>query len=319
MIFVIGAFPDSLNSNIYIRDYIVDGFREASTGLDVWSLGPDQFMKLETLPSRSVCLFVGSVLSDRSPTEIYLAKARRLGARVGVWLHDDPYEFDASGRVYDAAHVIFTNDRASLYHYPDQSRVFHLPLASSSNFLDLPAKRGWMDYLFAGVPFSNRKEYFERFSSLNVANGKTLNGVLIGPSWELSKFEDAIDRRLTANSLTLFYKEAKSVIYLGRDLDLCNRRFRIRPSTPGPRLFECAGAGGCQVAMTPGLEIMDYFEPGKEFFLAESVEESFDIVLMLKKDVQLSLEIGSMAQKRVKSEHLYKHRALKILSIMENI
>lgn len=319
MILVIGTSADNLNSNSHIRQYISEGFRELSPDASVVSMSSEDFVGVKTLPHKSLCLFVGSVVELKFGVEIQLERARRLGSRTAVWLHDDPYEFDASMRVLEGADVIFTNDKAALYHYPDRSRVVHLPLASSSRFLSPPISRTGADYLFAGVPFRNRLRFFTEFSEVMSQRKASLKGMLIGPSWELSVFPDAIDRRLSPTALSNLYKFCLSTIYLGRELDLCNSRYMIRASTPGPRLFECAGAGGCQIAMTPGLEITEYLEPSEEMFLVESAEEAVELAIELKKNIRRSLSVGRNAQARVKSEHLYRHRAKTILTTMNSI
>lgn len=319
-IYVVGTFPDAANTNRNIRAFMADGMKEAAdSDTLVFDVSQTQFYNNANIGSRDFCLFVGSVLSPNYCVESMLARARRTGAKTAIWLHDDPYEFDACTRVVDGVDLILTNDRSSLYHYNERTPVFHMPLAASRHFTQEPSPTRLHDFFFAGIPYSNRIRFFGEFVAALQVDESKVRGLLLGPGWSLKQFDFAIDLRVETDELMRFYNESLVTIYLGRDLDLKNERYGIRSSTPGPRLFEAAGAGACQIVATPGLEVLDYFTPDEEIIFVDDAREAAAALLETKRDRDRSMKIGMNAHKRVMSEHLYVHRAKQILRLIASV
>ena len=76
--------------------------------------------------------------------------------------------------------------------------------------------------------------------------------------------------------------------------------------SPATRVFEAAGAGACII--TDAWDGIDHFlEPEKEVLVASNGTEVADLVRSL--DPKRAKEIGMNAQRRVLSEHTYRHRA----------
>ena len=105
---------------------------------------------------------------------------------------------------------------------------------------------------------------------------------------------------------------------IGRRHDLANSS-RVCPSTPGPRVFEASGCGAVQLVCDSGLEIASYYEPNHEFLSAHSIEEACEWLQISAKDPALVERIAQRAWKRTQSEHLYSHRARKLLRWFQDL
>jgi spore maturation protein CgeB len=237
--------------------------------------------------------------------------AKRCGSKVAFWMHDDPYELDASFRIIDFADYIFTTDKSSVLHYPPVVPAFHLPLAACPFAHYRPIlKRSGPDWFFCGVPFACRQEFFLNLSLIT----PSLSGLLLGPGWDLGRFSQAADIGVSSAQICNYYATALSVMYLGRDFNLANAKFGVKPSTPGPRMFEAAMAGAVQLVNTPGLEVLEYFGDRNEVIMVDTPEGASSIIFSLKSDPQRSIEIGGAAQRRALSEHTYAHRAKNMIA-----
>jgi spore maturation protein CgeB len=229
-------------------------------------------------------------------------------------MHDDPYELDVSLSIVELADFIFTTDKASQIHYPPNIPSFHLPLAACPyTHVRSITQRTGPEWFFCGVPFPCRTFFFTQVQK----HGLDKKGLLLGPQWNLEKINSAADIPVSSGQIANYYSTARSVIYLGRDTDLANERFKVKPSTPGPRLFEAAMAGACQIALTPGLEIAEYFELESELILIDGVNDFSLVLSQLEVEPSLSEKIGKAAQERALKSHTYKHRALELIKQFE--
>lgn len=312
-VLVVSGSPDALNANAALRAYVVEGLREAlpeASGLGVpLELG---VRAIEQARPQLVIVF-GSVILDTCDFAPLAQACRRAGSRLVFWLHDDPYEFDMNARVFPYADAVFSNDRAALDHYPPSVPAFHLPLAASplAHGRSLIARTA-PDLFFCGHGFENRHAFFAALCRLPAARAAHLQ--VFGSGWDTRRVPVAINHTLANAALPDFYASAIAVANLGRDLDLANRRFSIKPSTPGPRSFEAALAGGAQIMLTDSLEVEEYFEPGAEILLAQDVAEFAEHWQRLCHDPAASLAIGVRAQQRAQAHHTYAARVTALLT-----
>ena len=109
------------------------------------------------------------------------------------------------------------------------------------------------------------------------------------------------------------YRTFPITLSIGRRYDLENIA-RVCPSTPGPRFFEAAGCGAVQLVCDSGLETASYYEPNLEFLRARNVDEASDWLTRSSKDPAFFELVAQRAWKRTQAEHLYLHRAKKLLS-----
>ncbi|GMU01196.1 glycosyltransferase [Corallococcus caeni] len=96
---------------------------------------------------------------------------------------------------------------------------------------------------------------------------------------------------------------ARAVLNLHRD---SMARFGF---SPGPRVFEAAGAGACLI--TDAFEGVEQFlEPGREVLVAHSGEEVVEHLRRLTPED--ARRMGQAALRRVLAEHTYAHRAARV-------
>lgn len=262
-----------------------------------------------------LCIFVGSILPSEILLSAMLSRARKVDANIVVWLLDDPYEFDCFGRLDGLVDLILTTDKAACYHYPSHLPVAHMPLAAPRGLLSQPHDRRGPPFFFAGYPYENRVTFFSELDA-RLPRAESSKGLVVGPGWPTERVPFARNEVIDTFALNRFYKSGSVTFYLGRNLSLLNNRYGIRPSTPGPRLFEAAAAFACQVALTPGLELLDYFEPDSEIVFVDSAAEAADQCLRLMRDARSSLALGERAHRRVLSDHLYVHRIAALCDIL---
>jgi len=90
-------------------------------------------------------------------------------------------------------------------------------------------------------------------------------------------------------------------------------------STPGPRLFECAGVGGRQLVCGAGLELGCYYEPQREVLTAATLQEAVQQLEWAEANPGAMALLGERAWLRTQAEHLYRHRASRLLSWLRDL
>ncbi|KZD03504.1 CgeB family protein [Oceanibaculum pacificum] len=311
---IMSGSPDSLNANASLRYYVGSGFRQAFPDAIIAVSSYEDSLRTARELKPDMVLVFGSIMLDGADFGLIAEEARHQGAVLGFWLHDDPYEFDMNARIYDLADIVFTNDRASLDFYPPSLPVHHLPLAGcAATHLRPVASRGGPDMFFCGHRFDNRGRFFGALAPYAKAMGAEMS--VVGTGWEHAGIEGAVAMTVPNAVLPDLYATALGVVNIGRDQNLANRRFAIRPSTPGPRTFEAAFAGAAQIMVAEGLEILDYFEPETEILLADDAESFAAQWERLLRDRDYSLTLGRNAQRRALAEHGYDARARRIVEL----
>lgn len=81
------------------------------------------------------------------------------------------------------------------------------------------------------------------------------------------------------------------------------------------RPFELASMGCCIVS-SPYKGIEEWFEVGKELFVADSAKEAVELYVWLLDDDDLRQEVGMRARERLLKEHTHQHMAGAILDVM---
>lgn len=309
-VLVTGASPDNENRNTILRDYVAEGFREVLGSEAVTHMPLEVALSAARRHQPDLVLCFGSCMPDDAD---YLALRRHCdstGAVLAFWLHDDPYEIDFSYRIDGIADVVFSNDRWSAEHYNHPS-AHHLPLAASRAAHWRPISPGKdIGIFFCGVAFDNRirlvkdlKQVLQRYDTR-----------ILGDQWPESEMPFARNRRLSNDELSRNYARALVTLNMGRDFHYANQRYRLDPSTPGPRTFEAAMAGTTQMYFVESLEIEEYYVPDKEIVLYNSVAEFEAKVRSLLGDPQSCLRIAARAQERTLVDHTYRNRAEAILA-----
>lgn len=306
---ICGASPDNGNRNVVLRTYVAEGFRQL-IGVDNVYNTPLEYAA-DHVPSfrPAFVLCFGSCMPDDADYGALRRECDLLGIPLVFWLHDDPYEFDYNYKLEGVADVIFSNDRWCAEHY-NHAAAFHLPLAACrlAHWQPIDAQKKKINIFFCGVAFKNRVRLLRDLAPTLRAHDATV----LGDGWpgELSFCEN---RRLPNESLSTAYSEAWITLNIGRDFHYANDRFKLDPSTPGPRTFEAAMAGTTQAFFVESLEIADYYEPGREILLYNSGTEFKRLVERMMNEQEQCIQIAAAAQSRTLQDHTYLHRAQAIV------
>jgi glycosyltransferase involved in cell wall biosynthesis len=239
-------------------------------------------------------------------------------ARLSIlWTTEDPYERSANVRFSDCFDLVFTNDRSSVAAYG--GRATHLPLAASPLFQDFAVgaddSHYLYDLLFVGTAWPNR------VASLNTILGRLPAdlrvkvalpwNVHIGPP-ELHDPSLATDWRCGNVDFARLANRSRIVLTLPRVFSGTQTE-QAAGSTPPPRLFETALAGGFQVMVSPEPEVRDYYAPGEEFLLCEDESEAVAAITRMLAAPEERLAQARAARARTQAEHLYAHRVAAML------
>ena len=310
-----GASPDQINLNAALRSYVAEGFEEVFGAGRVANV-PLAHADESTRRFRPrLTLLFGSCLPD--PCDYFRLRhaCDQVGCPLVFWLHDDPYEFDAGAKVRRIADHIFTNDRWAMEHY-HRDRVWHLPLAASPRVhwphRELFHVRPARDVFFCGVADASRQGILRDLAAVL----GTVQTQIYGDGWDTSSLPFCRNERIPNDRLADYYATSRVVLNLGRDFHLANRKYQLDPTTPGPRTFEAAMAGACQLMFAESLEILDYFRLDGEILLFDSPADFQQTLHRLLADPKRCRRIGAAAQARCLRDHTYAARARQLLSLV---
>ncbi len=312
-VLVSAALPRHLDHNAYLQSYIVSGFQtvlgNAQVSRATYELSPQRI--LVTRPD--LVLVAGSCRSEECEFVSLRRACDRAGTLFAFWLMEDPYEFDSVHKITDLADHLFSNDRWSTLHY-DRPNVWHLPLAACPSQAPptangLSAKRDGADVFFCGVGFPNRVGVLDDLTPVL----KKYRTEIYGDEWDTTRFPFARNQRIPHEELASYYARSNTVLNLGRSHFYANQRYRLPPSTPGPRTFEAAMAGACQMMYVESLEILDYFVAGQEVLLFNDPPEFERLLVRTLEDPVWRQGIMKAAQARALRDHTYAERARTIL------
>jgi len=310
-VLVTGASPDHLNRNTIMRDYVAEGFGQV-LGTEAVKSIPLEYADTELMGfDADLVLVFGSCMPDYCDYGKLKAACDMRKATLAFWLHDDPYEFDFNYKVIDIADLIFSNDKWASRFY-DHPKCYHLPMAASqsAHFREIRQRKD-IDLFFCGVGFENRRRLFK---DLEPVFGR-MEIRVIGDEWP-ADIPFAVNRRIDNKELADYLARSKISLNIGRHLCLANDRYKLDPSTPGPRTFEAAMAGSAQVYFVESLEIEEYYSDGKEILLVDDVKDLEQILVHYLDAPQEIVAIGKAAQERTLQEHTYKHRVIHILEMI---
>lgn len=302
---------DCVNTNSELSRIVAEGF---SSFVPTVSIVPITILYAHILKFRpSVVILLGSVIPNAASLYTIRKACDTTKTILCCWLYDEPYEFDFQYRTMGIADYLFINDRWATY-ASRHPKAFYLPLAASPTmhyreFKDYDERE--IDCFYCGVAFQNRKNIFLKAKNV-LAKYKT---TIYGEGWP-EDMPFAINQRITTNQLMDAYADSKINFYITRRFNLANHRFDLAPTYGAPRLFEAAMAGVAQLLFVDSLEVMDFFEPGKEILLFDSIDDIANILEKLVFDHTEIEQIAKNAQQRALKEHTYSARAQRILEII---
>ena len=308
-VLITGASPDRTNRNSALRQYVVQGFSELLGSVRVSHCSFEQAAEkvVESKPDALICF--GSCMPEDAEYGAIRKSCDETRSALVFWLHDDPYEFDYNYKVCEVADFIFTNDKWSSYHY-DHPHTFHLPLAASKDAHWRPTqKKKEIEIFFCGVAFPNRIRLVKDLSP-TLSRYET---VILGDQWPEKEIIFLKNKRLSNIELSDHYAHSLITLNMGRDFHFANERYKLEPSTPGPRTFEAAMAGTVQLYFVESLEITDYYLANKEIILFDSAQSFKEEVEELTTNSNRTLQLSIAAQQRTIQDHTYMKRAQSIL------
>ncbi|AWB23213.1 group 1 glycosyl transferase [Methylobacterium currus] len=242
------------------------------------------------------------------------ALLRRLCALAGtsaLWTTEDPYLSAANARLSGCFDLVFTNDRGSLPRYGAGAR--HLPLAATTLFQDLslrPDDAAYRyDLLFVGTAWPNRVATLNRILSafprgLKVKIALPANAYL--PQAVLVRDDLVVDWRCGNEDFARLANASRVVLTLPR-IFTAGADETPSGTTPPPRLFEVALAGGAQLVVGAHPETFDYYEAGREI-RACAEDDAVPTIAALLADPAGRIAMAERARARTRGEHLYDHR-----------
>jgi spore maturation protein CgeB len=310
-VLMIGAFPDRVNTNALLRRCAAEGFRALPEVGLVADACPEQHAAEIAAQRWDLVVFMGSILLDGFELHPRIDRAREQlapGGRLVLWLHDDPYEFDASHRCDGLFDRVYTTDPTAVLHYRRREPVGWLPLAASPVLHYRPPAapvEAW-DYLFCGAAFENRVALLRRIE----ADG--FRGRVFGTGWP-PRLRAAVNARLSAADLADYYNAAPVTLVLGRSLDLRNRQLRLRQSIFGPRVYEAAMAGAAQLFLEGEGLLFGEFEAGTHLLVADDPAAMTEALRLLLSDAAENLRMRRAASEQAMARHTYAHRARQMI------
>ncbi len=299
-------------ANEQVRNSIMDGWAELVGSANVIAASVSGASAAIALFRPHLVLGIGSYLPESTYFGEIARDARLAGAVPVFWATEDPYEQDASYRITHDFSAVFSCDSwgVEFYHHPCAR---HLPLAGCRLRHHLPydpAAERPVDVMFCGIAFSSRKELVSDL----LPSLAGLHLQFIGPGW--GEFGAGFsDRRIDKPELIQMYAAAKVVLNLGRSLHFENQRYRITPTTPGPRTFEAALAGAVQFFHEDTYEIRRYFTL-EELPCFSTVSDFAPLLRLFLTDPARRHATAAAAQRRALAEHTYAHRAQRMIDIL---
>jgi spore maturation protein CgeB len=311
-VLVASATPEEGPHDSARRADIAEGFAEVLGASAVVTCRYDSTVRKVRQVKPDLVLLVGSCASDRCDYASLRKACDECDARLAFWMQNDPYEFDAHPKIVSLADFIFTNDRWAALHYPG-SAVWHLPPAASARrfaqVTSLPWSDRSRDVYFYGTGYPNRHQLLSDVS----ATLKGLRTEICGREWNAESLSFCRNQEVAPAELPAQYAAARVVLNMGRTFSPVNDRYQLDPSTPGVRTFEAAMAGSCQLLFADSLEVLDYFDVGREILLFNDAGDFHDQLASLLADGERAAAIGEAARRRALNDHTYAARVRTLL------
>lgn len=307
-VLILDAVDPQVNPNPEIVRSIMNAFRQSGPSDDVDCATRGDLESRAASFRPDLILAVSSQIGSELAAPLAALRTRQKTV-VGWWLTDDPYEIDGNllrARLFD---FVATNDLCSAGRYSGTS-VLHLPLAADRRRHFREIRRSDSDYqwdlVFCGVAFPNRLAWIRAAAPI-LARYKTL---ILGPGWPALRFTSS--RRIDNNELANLYNASRIVLNLSRSFNLSNQH-DIPASTPAPRTFEAAAAGGFQLVAADRPEFHKHFDIPAEMDVFLDLQDLQTKIEHYLANPHQRIEAARRAQQRTLESHLYEHRAATLL------
>ncbi|WP_079909956.1 glycosyltransferase [Paenibacillus sp. 32352] len=249
---------------------------------------------------------------------------RMMGIRTCVWIAEDPYFIDVTLQKAPHFDYVFTHELGAVPYYQTVGcqQVHYLPLAvNEAMFRPQHVNLSYSkDICFIGTAFWNRVHFIDKVSTY-LANKKTfISGFLWDrlKSYRRLRSKISLERCMSIQDTAAYYNASKIVINLHRSHEDDQHNYnsqRIPALSINPRTFDICACGALQLTdirhdlsyfYTPGQEIVTYSSP-------EELKEKCDYYLKHEEERR---EIALRALRKTMSEHTYKQRISRLLSVI---
>ena len=240
-----------------------------------------------------------------------------------VWFTEDPYETYRNRTVAEDFDLVFTNDAASVRDYGGKGR--HLPLAGDrdSQFLPVLAAKTRYDLFFAGTAWPNRLKFLSELRKSR-PDLKLKTVLVSNPAIDpyISEYRDAFDfsAGVSIRDFCRLANQSLLTLTLPRQFSTDEERPTAASDTPGPRLFEIALAGSCQLVdagTTP--HVKQLFDDGRHFLSFASMAECESRIGEALASPERIRQIARSAQAHCLERHLYDHRADDLMQALQRL
>lgn len=246
------------------------------------------------------------------------ARAVRCVRTSALWVWEDPYERRvnvANAALFD---VVFTNDLGSVRAYGDKGCF--LPLAGAE---EMPVVQDDAhlahDLFFAGSAWPNRVTFLRRLTR-EMPELSTKIVLQYNPGVPRA----FLDRPESEYAGSISHQEFLALANRSRVTLTLHRRFsgdgqKRAATSPGPRLFEVALAGGAQLVDANGVATERFFKPESEVKLFSGFDDFKQSLKEVLADPEKRFELASRAQERARREHGFDQRVETLLARAEEI
>ena len=216
--------------------------------------------------------------------------------------------------------LICSNDSGTAKRYAGSA--IHLPLAGDeeSHFIPVTATGHRYDIFFAGSAWPNRLEFLKQLKQsrrdLRTKFVLVSNGA-IAPYIEQYRSDFEFSDGISIRDFCRVANKSFLTLTLPRAFSTDPAERSLASDTPGPRLFETALAGSCQLidsALTP--QVNSLFEPAKHFLPYRTADDGLSAIDRALENPADVVRMAQSAQRHALDYHLYKNRAEKLITAL---
>lgn len=236
-----------------------------------------------------------------------------------LWTTEDPYERASNVRHSTCFDVVFTNDLSSVPAYG--GRAHFLPLGADPRFQQQSVLRNDRDYLydllFIGTAWPNRvrslNKIFDHFAGKLKAKVALPSNAFLGRP-RLNDPGILVDWRCGNEDFARLANRSRVVLTLPRIFSASSEH-QEAGSTPPPRLYEVALAGGAQAVLSFDEEIRSYYDDPSEIRICDGEASLLFAIEDMLSAPEQRIEMAIAAQQRTLAQHLFAHRVDRLVKI----
>lgn len=253
--------------------------------------------------------------------EIDRPLCKRLASICGfsaVWYTEDPYEIQNNIDNSDIFDIVFTNDLNSVDNYKNKGHFLPLGANTDIHYREVKDEKSYAyDLSFIGTAWPNRvsliKKVENQFNNLNYKIALPYNEFIPKPDLKIP--ESAYLWRTTNEQFALIANRARINLTLHRVFSASTSSHAA--SSPGPRIFEVAMAGGFQLVDNNLFDVNRYYKDGQECVTFNTEDDCLDKLNYYLANPDERIEIARAAQARTIHEHSYDKRIEELLFKIE--